>query len=130
MVVFALVTVLPEVVLVVPEPVTVLPEVVPVVRALVTVLPDVTVVLDVTVVGEVTVVGAEAPATTVRRTSVGWMVTVKCSLELIAVPFTVANVPVSEVKFIILNVLPIAGTKPLVRLMFRVPLRFAVVGLN
>jgi len=55
---------------------------------------------------------------------------VKCSLELIAVPFTVPNVPVSEVKFMILNVLPIAGTKPLVRLMFRVPLRLAVVGLN
>jgi hypothetical protein len=83
MVVFELVTVLPEVVPVVRELVRVLPEVVPVVPALVRVLPDVTgvkLVLDVTVVGEVTVVGAEAPATTVRRTSVGWMVTVKCSL--------------------------------------------------
>ena len=122
-----LVILLPEVVPVVRELVTVLPEVVPVVPELVTVLPDVT---DVKLVLDVTVVGAEAPETTVRRTSVGWMVTVKCSLELIAVPFTVANVPVSEAKFMILNVLPIAGTKPLVRLIFRVPLRFAVVGLN
>jgi hypothetical protein len=140
----ALLTVLPEVVLIVPELLTVLPEVVPVVRELVTVLPevvpvvpepvtvlpDITVVLDVTVVGEVIVVGAEAPATTVRRTSVGWMVTVKCSLELIAVPFTVANVPVSEVKFMILNVLPMVGTKLVGRLMFSVPPKVAVVGFN
>ena len=124
MVFFPPVMLLLEVVPVVRELVRVLPEVVPVVPEPVTVLPDAA------GVGEVTVVGAEAPATTVRRTSVGWMVTVKCSLELIAVPFTVANVPVSEVKFMILNVLPIAGTKPFVRLMFRVPLRFAVVGLN
>ena len=55
---------------------------------------------------------------------------VKCSPVLIARPFTVANVPVSEVKFMILNVLPIAGTKPVGRLMFRVPLRLAVVGFN
>jgi len=64
-----LVTVLPEVVPVVRELVTVLPEVVPVVPELVTVLPDVT---DVKLVPDVTVVGAEAPETTVRRTSVGW----------------------------------------------------------
>ena len=55
---------------------------------------------------------------------------VKCSPELIARPFTVANVPVSEVKFMILNVLPMLGTKPVGRLMFRVPLRIAVVGFN
>jgi len=61
---------------------------------------------------------------------VGSYVRVKCSEELIAKPFTVANVPVSEVKFMILNVMPIVGTNPAARLMFRVPLRFAVVGFN
>ena len=55
---------------------------------------------------------------------------VKCSELLIDRPFTVANVPVSEVKFMILNVLPMLGTKAVGRLMFRVPLRLAVVGLN
>jgi len=55
---------------------------------------------------------------------------VKCSLALIARPLTVANVPVSELKFMILNVLPIMGTKPVGRLMFRIPLRLAVVGFN
>jgi hypothetical protein len=70
------------------------------------------------------------PGTTVRRTSVGSYVIVKCSEELIAKPFTVANVPVSEVKFMILNVLPIVGTKPVGRLMFRIPFKLAVVGFN
>ena len=55
---------------------------------------------------------------------------VKCLVLSIARPFTVANVPVSEVKFMILNVLAMLGTKPVGRLMFRTPLRLAVVGFN
>jgi hypothetical protein len=55
---------------------------------------------------------------------------VKCSLALIASPFTVPNVPVSEPKFMILNVVPIVGMKLASRVMFSVPLKTAVVGLN
>jgi len=57
-------------------------------------------------------------------------VIVKCSVPLIDKPFTVPNVPVSEVKFMILNVLPMLGTKLVGRPMFKVPLRLAVVGFN
>ena len=55
---------------------------------------------------------------------------VKCSLELIARPFTVLNVPLSELKFMILKVDPMLGTKPLIKLMFRIPFRFALVGFS
>jgi len=42
----------------------------------------------------------------------------------------VLKVPVFEPKFMILKVVPIVGTKPLIRLMFKVPFRLAVVGLS
>ena len=54
----------------------------------------------------------------------------KCSVPLIDRPLTVANVPLSEAKFMILNVAPMPGTKLVGRLMFKVPLRLAVVGFN
>ena len=72
----------------------------------------------------------EAPDATVSSTSVDWTVSVKCSLELILRPLTVENVPVSELKFMILKVLPMVGTKPVGRVMLSVPLRAALVGLN
>jgi len=42
---------------------------------------------------------------------------------------TVENWPVSEVKFMILKVLPMAGTKPLIRLIFKVPFRSLMFSL-
>src|SRR6516162_4867716 len=54
---------------------------------------------------------------------------VKCSLPLIGhvvppdLPLQFAKVPVSEAKFMILNVLPSAGLKPLIRFTVRLPFR-------
>ena len=60
--------------------------------------------------------------------------TVKCSLELMghvappAVPSQLANVPVSEPKFIIVNCWPTVGVKPLIKVVVRVPFSLALVG--
>ena len=51
-------------------------------------------------------------------------------MELMESPLTVPNVPVSELKFIILKVFPTVGTKPVGRAIFSVPLSLAEVGLN
>src|SRR5271169_1116090 len=68
----------------------------------------------------------DGPATTSRVTFVGFTTTAKCSLGLMWAPLIVAKLPVSLAKFIMSNVLPRVGTKPLIRWRFSVPPRVTV----
>jgi len=65
---------------------------------------------------------AAAPLTTVNTISSPLtVVTVKCSLLLMATPLRVEKVPVIKEAFTMSNALPTVGVYPLARLIFNVP---------
>ena len=66
-----------------------------------------------------------APLTTVRTTSVPFTVIEKCSFPLMASPFSTLNIPDIAELFRMSNVEPTVGTNPLIKVMFKVPLRAA-----
>src|SRR5450755_291173 len=68
----------------------------------------------------------QGPVTTWSVTLFALYFTTKCSLESMLAPFTVAKRPLTELAVRIPNTLPRAGTKPLSRPMFSVPLKLAV----
>ena len=67
----------------------------------------------------------KAPLATVTSQSVVSQETTKCSLPLMAVPFTVENVPVTDPAFRTSNVVPTVGIKPLIMLRLSVPFKLA-----